>query len=115
MTGLFRQLSSWVLSAAFLTSSLVSSTNLPEQGHSLSARHLHGTGAGLQCSEYYGRPNPADCQSVAEKIESFRIDLYGDRFAYNENYDEFIIRGGERQHADCNLHWFTPFYWRTGP
>lgn len=41
--------------------------------------------------------------------------MYGDMSAYNENSDEFIIRGGESQHADCNLHWFTPFYWSTGP
>jgi len=113
MTGYFRQMSSWILAAAFLTSSLVSSLNLPAKGRSISARHSTGT-ENVQCSPYYGRPSLADCNTVANNIRAFRNSLYGSTDAYNENYDEFIIRGGERQHANCNLHWYTPFYWRTG-
>lgn len=114
MTGHFRQMFSWILSAAFLASSLVSSLNLPAKGQSISARHSIGM-ANLQCGPYYGRPSPADCSFVADRIRAFRIDPYGSTDAYYENYDEFIIRGGERQHGNCNMHWFTPFYWRTGP
>lgn len=105
----------WILSVAFVTSPLVSSLILPEKDHSVSARHLAGTGSRLQCGPYYGTPNQADCETVVENIRAFRLSIFGSRDAYNENYDEFIIRGGEEQHADCSLHWYTPFYWKTGP
>ena len=117
MTCRFRQMSSWILSAAFLTGSLVSSLNLPEKDHSVSARTLHDTGGHISCSPYYGTPKLADCETVTANIQAFRRTGtgIGNNFAYNENYDEFIIRGGEEQHPDCNLHWYTPLYWRTGP
>ena len=114
MTCCFRQMSSWIISAAFLTSSLVSSLTLPEKDHSVSARHLQGTGSTLQCGPYYGQPLEADCEDVAENIRAFRSNIFGSNDAYNENYDEFIIRGAEEQHEACNLHWYTPFYWKTG-
>ncbi|MCJ1366848.1 hypothetical protein MMC16_005978 [Acarospora aff. strigata] len=113
MTGHLRQMSSWILSAAFLTSSLVSSLDLPERGRSVSARHLQ-SGQNVQCGPYYGSPSSADCETVADNIRAFRIGIFGNTDAYNEHYDEFIIRGGEEQHAQCELHWYTPFYWKTG-
>lgn len=105
----FRQMSSWILSAAFLTSSLVSSLNLPEKDRSVTARHLYGTGGRIQCGPYYGEPDPADCAAVTYDIDAFREHetLF--------TYDEFIIRGGEGQHDECELHWQTPLYWRRGP
>ena len=98
---------------AVLLSPLALSATLSQSGHGIAARH-NTMPANLRCSDYYGRPEPVDCEAVVASVEAFRKGAFGDTTAFNEYYDEFVQSGADDQYPDTELSWQLPIYWREG-
>ena len=96
---------------AILLSSPVSSLNVTERSQALAKRQAPTPR--MDCSDYYGFPDEEDCDDVIAAVRQFRIGPSGETSPFDENMDEFILRGPEDQYADCELHWQLPIYWET--